>query len=282
MVFKRNPVGFGKVNKAKKAGYVSKPKVQTKKKVDKEIVKRTQNRITSLVTRGHLHQFFPDRFYTKMKQSQSFNGGVAGGSNLAFGYGGNWIHNSYTGLVTGTVPFSLLNFTTNIAMAGLNLMIGDPSTNKGIYSQYRIHASKMSIKFNNPTNEPFYATLIPQNMGSVGSSNPFGNVSTWSPLTWNEYPYSKTKLISATQNAGTMIKSFMSTAKMYGLKYKSTIESGDYDGGFNFNPPDDSKWAWLLFISADTVGDLYRVEFETEIEYTVEFFGRNVMAPTSI
>lgn len=227
----------------------------------------------------HLGMVFPDRLCTKMKFSQQLT--LTGTTNKAFGVGGNFLHDANTLIITGANPFSNAIFNQNLEIQGINLLIGDPNSNVGIYNTYRVNSSSCDLRISayatsaHPQVAPCYVACYPATGESLGATS-LGDVNTWNVLQFREYPLAKVVQVSEGMDNGVRLRNKQTTAKMFGLKYKSSLEDSNYYAQYGSNP--EYLWMWVIAVLPDTTADTYTVEILHTTEYEIEFFDRNVLA----
>lgn len=232
----------------------------------------------------HIGMLFPDRFCTKFKYSQQL-GFEAITTTKAFGLGGNFLHNANTLTITGANPFSNLVYNQPLAMQGINLMIGNPNNNVGIYNTYRVNASSIKLTVSayptaaNPNCAPFYVSIMPVSLEALGTDS-LGNVNTWSVPQFKEYPLSKVTSVAVSHNKGTTISNHMTTAQIYALKYKSSLEDSNYYAQYGSNPL--YNWGWVCALFTDTNLEAIDCDILETITYDIEFFNRNTLASGTV
>jgi hypothetical protein len=221
-------------------------------------------------------QMFPDRYFVHMRNiwTAAFTGTT--GATNAMAILGNGLHLPLAPVTSGAAS---LTFNTAIAVMGLNLLLGagGVSTNY-IYNSYRVHGHKITLQIQNTSAAAADSgTLI---IIPTTDYTSFGNITGGFYVgTMAELPYAKHwKIAGTTMNRGVTVSHFMSTRKMYGLKYKSSIEDGQYDGVYGTNP--SQLWAFVVVWLPDT-GSTTSLNVYGQSVYTCEFFDRSSPASGS-
>jgi len=249
-------------------------------------LKKKKNKNLELLNKGvvcktikHLGMVFPDRLCTKMKFSQQLT--LSGTTTKAFGVGGNFLHDANTTIITGTNYFSNAIFNQNLDLQGINLLIGDPNSNVGIYNTYRVNSSSCDLRIasyastTHPQVAPSYVVAYPVTAEALGATA-LDYVNTWNALQFREYPLAKMVQVSQGMDNGVRLFNKQTTAKMFGLKYKSSLEDSNYYAQYGSNP--EYLWMWVIAVFADTSAETFTLEILQTMEYEIEFFDRNVLA----
>lgn len=237
------------------------------------VVRRMEENYIRTSKAQGVSQFFPDRLVCKLKDSVTILFTGVGGTNNAFCVGGNFLHNHVSVLLTGAVTLAT-SVGSSIYGLGNLLSIDAVNASTGPYIRYRITACKIKVEIasNSTTAINGDFILFPC---TTQEAPDFGNVNVLNSNTLNEIPYNKHKLIGVTNNRGITFTHHMTTAKMYGLKYKSALETSEYVSYEGSNPSNMWQWnmVWVPFSATDTP-----IRLQVQTEYTCEFFDRNALA----
>lgn len=248
----------------------------------KKFVKREEfTNITTVKLLKGVEQMFPDRMFVKLRDEINITWSISSGTAIqAFAILGNGLHLSISGTPdSGANPVTV---GTGSGIYGLGNLLGGNSTfnSTGPYNQYRIHSTGIycehQMSGGSSTTSSSYLAIVPMTTQSMAD---LGNVNTFNVLTFAEMPYSKTmNLAGLTTNKGIRWRQSMSTAKMFGLKYRASLENAEYSGEYGANPT--NTWAWVF---VNYVGESASIPSNTliKIEYWIEFYDRNLLAVTS-
>ena len=130
------------------------------------------------------------------------------------------------------------------------------------YNRYRVHASKMVIRFINEGLVGMAAAIYPSIVNTLPS--------TWSNA--SEVPRSRTIIIG--QNTGAdarLLKTvFMSTKKMFGMR---SINQDDlFQAVYSSSP--NRQWYWVLTTSSTDLSTFLTYSISFTMHFYVEFFDR--------
>jgi hypothetical protein len=222
-----------------------------------------------------IDQLFPDRLVTRLRNNSSIGFTSAAGATWGWGFLGNGLHVPLSAGYTGANP---LAFSVATAVVGLGAILGTGGVNSATpYNSYRILSSQVILKVQNTNTSA--GTSGELNLFPSTDYNALGNVNTWQISVQAEYPYNKKVHIGGTtMNRGVTLRNSCSTAKMYGLKYKSSLEDPAYDGYYGANPT--NGWGWIISWFPDTTSNS-PIFINVDIIYTIEFFDRNLMTTGS-
>lgn len=184
---------------------------------------------------------FPDRIFVKLRYRTTHQNTTTAGAKYDYVFSGNNIFDPDT---TGTGHQPLLF-----------------DTYASLYSNYVVHASKMKVTSNNlaSTNEgASCAFIVTPSITSLAS---------FSVDEISEQRYAVKKL--TTLNPGkTIIKSYMSTAKIYGVpKYVVTADD-KFSSAVSTGPT--NNWRWTITqqnLGSNTVNQYYQVEMVFYVEF---------------
>jgi len=200
-------------------------------------------RATRCVVKGP--SVIPDRYFVKMKYSDTIflGGGVL--QYASYVLRGNSIYDpDFTG--TG------------------HQVMGFDQLCPALYQYFTVFASSVSVRFmNQSSSNPAKVFLFPSNSSVPGTD----------PLAVEEQAYSKRAYLSLNTAVGsTLINSYMSTKKMFGLS-KLPDYALDFTGSSTQNPA--NVWFWNIFVyglSSAIPSSSIAVEFK--LTYWVEFYNR--------
>jgi len=233
----------------------------------------------------HPMQMFPDRLRTVAKTIVNYGVSI----NPGAGNNGNfWFQKIANCLNTNNYNVNLGGYSGTIAPSGISYLLGDSNqggSNAGgnaPYYNYRVYKSRVRVRFlglPNLAGANAILTVVPL-LGYASSV--FAGMSNTQVC---EQPYAKWMLINALPYGPVpTVVNQMSSLELYGDKFKSTLESGQYDGNWNSAP--SNQWQWLIALQtmAATVANYTLIgTVVVEIEDDVEFFSRNtyIAAPGS-
>lgn len=254
----------------KKTGY-------KKKTYHKKRAPRATNHITSLTLHKGVNQMFPDRLCVKMKNEFVVNFVGSAGATNAVLISANGLSNPLSTVLSGATGLTAGQPTS---IYGLGNILGTDTAfaSTGPYSNYRVISSAYRCDIQNTSAtviESATLVCIPVDTNTVGA---MGNINAVTQSELVEFPYSKYRTISGqTTNRGVTLKGSMSTARMYALKYRASLEDPAYYGSVGSNPQNQWYWVWYWF--PQTAGNTSAC-MTVKIEYWVEFFNRNTLKST--
>lgn len=258
----------------------SKSSHPSKRKTSRNFVK--DSKVT--LSKG-LSTVFPDFLRTKLRCSVNFTYNNVGTAILLIMHGNDVLRVGPCGSYTGN---SFTSFTNNVP-SGLAFLLGNNATTSGStspYSKYRVYNSSINVQWLGNTSvaastiyEGTRVIVFPHITDSSSSYNHTG-ISAMNTSQLMEQPYCKTILSPHLQNNKPIIINHkMSTLKMFGLRYNSSLEANDDFSGFisgssAYNPP-NNKFDWVVIIasadnSASITGDVV-----IYVDLDVEFISRN-------
>lgn len=244
-------------------------------------MQRNPTECTVTIPLTHSLQLYPDRYKARGRSvvtvtiAQTGSSGVAQYFNLQFV--GNSLINNYA--VNGG------SFSGNSAVpSGIAGLLG--STNPGSagvgayapYSKYRITAAVIRVRYV-PDSTSTNATSVLSVFPNEGSAPGDFNGMTLSQVA--EQAYVVTTYIPQTcTTAPQLLKNSATTLRVFGDKFKSTIENGLFDGVYNGAP----TAVWQFVISLNTIATVANYSLNgtmlVEVDQDIEFFDRNTLRTT--
>lgn len=249
----------------------SKPKTggrRTRRRFKRKSMRRRKARRdapTRIVTRQM--GGFPDRYFCRVKCANNETQVTA---TLAAYW--SWIGN---GVAVGAGPSKQGSSYENNYCAGVSYLLGNAGDKPALapYILCRVWASSIKISYTPTSSGPATVSMVvfpgindARNIGSGATSAAFGVTS--------EQAYAKTRSGPGNQTSKPMvIKSFMSTRKIYGY-HKAAIEGNpNFYHSYNTNP--NSLWFWNMYIYGDGTTTPLSGNVTFEIIYYCEFFARS-------
>jgi len=243
-----------------------------RKKTSRVIVSRRSRPTTSVIPKRMGGQFFADSLHTKCHfiADMQFTTGVSGS---VFTFKGNSLYLSgpqtdWTGAFATNVPSGLFYLLS--ASSGASGAVAP-------YNFFRIRGSSISVSISpgSTMTIPVAIDIIPSVFASFGAST--------TRTQYSEQPHAKTKILTFanSRGSGVRMKHYMSTSRMFNLKYKSQIEDNAYTGDNDSDPT--RLWYWhVLAHSVDGSGtQLDRMYVRVRVNYYVELFGLNPFVTTA-
>jgi hypothetical protein len=245
-----------------------------KKKATKNIAKKSDFLETGVYTKfvKSIQQLFPDRLRCKLRNFYNQTFACAGGAIYSAGIMANNLH---VPISAPTTAGATLPFASSTSIVGLGAILGASGPAQAApYWQYRIHGSYIKCMIQSSVNgtSPGIFVLFPTtDYASLPAVNTF-NVTIQ-----QEYPYSRIAHVGGyTLNRGVIVSNSMTTARIFGLKYKSSIEDPSYAGQSGTAVSANNTWAWVYSFFPDT-GNNSAITIDIEVIYDIEFFDRNLM-----
>lgn len=266
----------------------SKPKTPAYRKRRRAYKKRRRNTPGKEVT---LHipfkrgcQMFPDRYIVKGHTQYSFSILNNGSAGVQAYYDIMLVSNAITAnngpafSNAGHTGFG--SFSTNVP-AGCYYLLGD--SNKGgsgqganaPYGLYRVNSSFIKVTITpvmvsnaSPIEVVIYPSTQYSNLGQMLGA-PTGSVA--------EQPYAKNKQFGMnSMDQSKSISSSMSTLRLVGDRYKSSLENGSFDGNLGSLPVFQTFWnIRTSTISASSVAYALSYSAVVDLYQDIEFFFRN-------
>lgn len=136
------------------------------------------------------------------------------------------------------------------------------------YSEYRILSSRITIhgdtvQADQPISINLWPSLI-QNYSGMGRTQ------------MAEQPRCVTRIINhaaPTSHKNWRISSACSTAEMYGLRYRSSLETAEYYGSALNSPT--NTWYWNCAISTLDGATSHKLSFRVTVDYVAELYAKN-------
>jgi len=220
-------------------------------------------------------QMFPDVLRTKLRNVINTSFPALGGAITAWGIIANGLNAPVAATTTGA---NALSFTSTTNIVGIGALLGVPAVNAAYaYSRYRIYGSSITVKLQSNSTAVVAGNFIvfPTSQGFL-----LGNVNNYNLATQGEYPYAKLKHVGpSTFNEGVTIKNSITTEKIFGLRYPSSMETSTFSAAGGASPA--NPWQWILAWDPDT-GNNSAIDLLIEIDYDAEFFERVPMIATTI
>jgi len=236
----------------------------------------SKHRLGALVSEKipYISMLFPDILRCKMRNVINTQFTAAAGVVTAWGISANSLHTPQSTVVSGAAAL-VFNQQTTIVGLGQLLGAGGVATNYA-YSGYRIYGCSIELKVQSTVNtSPGVLICFPTSQGIN-----LGNVNAYNIATQSEYPYSKNAHVGLiTENQGVIIKNDMTTAKMFGVRHETTIESIQYSAQGGSAP--QALWQWIVAWDPDTSNNS-PIDLYTTLVYDVEFYQRSQMATATI
>lgn len=250
----------------------AKAKKPYKKKGYKKRTSKMLNKVSTLCLPKGIDQMFPDRLCVKLKNVFQIVWTGTAGANNGFASAGNNFYNGLSGgALSGAVPWST---GTAAQIYGLSRILSTSiAASTGPYNQYRIISSALKVQTANTSAGPAdSSTLLIVPVANNGITG-LGNINVANELSMGEMPYAKFNVISGTTvNKSVTQYHKMSTARMYALKYKSSLEDPIYTGTEGSNVT--NSWFWIFGWFPQTTASTTATSIVTQ-EFYVEFFNRN-------
>lgn len=208
-------------------------------------MRRGRNKATMSMVRAPAT--VPDRLFVKLKYSSTTARAPASTVDLWCFRGNSCYDPDYTG--AGHQPYGYDQWCAATTF----------------YDKYRVHSSKVVVKFINFGTDPMYSSIYP----TLDPSAPAGIDEV------EEVPYSHVKHIGV-KGAGNSIafmRSHMFTKKMFGLK--TIVPEDSYAADYQHDPA--NVWYWSLYTQSGSITNL-TYTFAIKITYFVEFWNRNQIA----
>lgn len=264
----------------KKAG-----KAYVKKRAGRFKGKSTVAKIPKTLTQG----LFPDIYRTVARTIiyEDFGTGTAYSASTPLAKyielkGNGFFTSASTYFQGGIGPkFNSSGVFANAFPSGLGYLLGlyDNSGGGHIggnspYYKYRINKSTIRLDIAgipNSVNGNFQVAILP-------SDTPALSLSAMTSVQFAEQPFCKTKMFSAYDLMGKAIKMShtMSTLKVIGDKYKSSMETGQFDGAASSDPA--QIWTWIIRwdnLLPNAIAYAVTGNMKITIDHHVEFFDRN-------
>jgi len=228
-------------------------------------------------------QMYPDRKLvtarTTINYAVSINNGA--GNNGAY-----WFQKVANCINTNNFNVNLAGYLGAAVPSGVSYLLGDSNqggSNAGgnaPYFAYRVHKSRVKVTFLALPNlsgcnallcvTPLlgYSSTVFQSMGNTQLA---------------EQPRTRTRLINALPyGPAPVVTNECSTAEIYGDRFKSTIENGQYDGNWSSAPSNQWQWVISLQTLAASVAN-YTLIGTVYVEFTddIEFFSRNTFVASA-
>lgn len=258
---------------ASKANYKKSKTAPKTKAAVKKIVKATEEfKRSTTIVRNAFQGAFPDRMIVKLKNAFPVEVAGATSSGYAFVADGNNLLTPLTAGPTALTGAVALSAGTATSIAGLPVLLALASAKNGIYNSYRIHSCSITA-YNEVVSAEgaIHFHIFPFCTNAFGG---FGLVNTFNTNNIREQPYCKYQAISD-QSGPKKLRHHMSTAKMYGLQYKASLEDPAYAGAKGQKPA--SVWSWVLYWQNLDTGTVAKTDCQVNIVYEIEFFNRNVV-----
>jgi len=222
-------LGFGQARKWRKALLNGKRKSYNyRSSGGSKVINR--NVLCSKIGRS-VYQSFPDKMCVSLKNDISLTWTGTTGAINAYIIDANNLHNSAAAAVISGANGLTTGSSTNIY--GLGNLLSTGANSAGIYNQYRIISSKIRVQTQNSTSATTDSALLITLPLTRASATALGNVNTFNQNILIEYPFAKFSNVSGqTMNNGLIHETAMSTAKIYGLEYRSSLEDPAYSGAF--------------------------------------------------
>jgi hypothetical protein len=279
---------FDKHKKASDKHWADKAKTKVNKAKKKAPAKKKSSATTVTVKRFQLSQIYPDIMRTKMKASIDRVGThTVGGATTVFSYYGNQItapgvgpQVNFTGSFATNYPTGAFQLIGSQTPTG-GTTIGAVFVPNGVYSRYRVLSSSITIHFTpadtlgvvGDTGYEIY--VLPNTLPASAKAIP--GMLTNEQL--REQPYVKYLFTPASITAKVpVIRHHMTTAKMFGLRYKSLLEAQEYTGASLSGVT--NSWVWDVYVSTIATAGTNDYFIAVDIEYDIEFFDRNNITST--
>jgi len=226
-----------------------------------------------------VYQAFPDKMCVSLKNDVTLNWVGTTGAINAFMIDGNNLHNSSSAsILSGANPLSV---GTAVSIYGLGNLLSQGPNSAGIYNGYRVISSKITSQTINTTSATTDGSLLIVLPMTRNAATTLGNINTFNQNTLLELPFAVNNQISgATINNGVKLSTATSTAKMFGLEYRSTLEDPLYAGFFGAAVNTVAIWDWVIMWFPQTAQTTTGTT-QLSIEYYVEFFSRNDLVTAS-
>lgn len=228
-------------------------------------------------------QMFPDRYFCRARINVVANVGVTGAASTYTRWTYQQIGN-YVGQNNANVNDG--GYATSNVPAGIYYLLGDTDKSSSHaggnapYAYVRTHGSGVKVKWlpdsTSSTQTTTQLVVLP--------TNGIGNVSYAGLVSNNvaEQPFAKTEIYPRGMiTESKTINNYITTARMTGEKYKSSLESGKFDQSLNTEP--DYVWQWVIYLgTAAYTATQYSINgtLMMEFYYDLEFFRRNTFITT--
>lgn len=279
---------FDKLKLASKKYWADKAKTKVNKAKKKAPAKKKATATTVTVKRFQLSQIYPDIMRTKMKASIDRVGAhTVGGASQVLSFYGNQITSpgvgpqfNFTGSFATNYPSGCFQLIGSQTPTG-GTTIGGTFVPNGVYSRYRVLSSSISVHFV-PADASgvvgdagFEVYILPNTLPASAKAIP--GMLTNEQL--REQPYVKYLFAPASITGKALaLRHHMTTAKMFGLRYKSLLEAQEYAGTSLSGVT--NTWVWDVYINSPTSLGTNDYVLYTDIEYDIEFFDRNNITST--
>lgn len=213
--------------------------------------RKRMSRATTTVARGP--SGFPDRLFVKLRYSERINQTHAVGASAVYVWRGNSLFDcNFTG--GGTQPYGFDQWAA-------------------LYSYYTVYGSSIKVQncVTQNTNLAMDIAVLPSVENTVASVSDIS-----SPV--EEMPYCKYKIVGtyAVGVNDNIIRSYMSTAKIYGVN-KAAVESEDnYSAAVTTNPA--NGWYWITVTQPVDESTAMTSTIVVMITYYAEFNTRKNLA----
>jgi len=221
---------------------------------------------------------FPDLLRITLKDDFVINWTGTAGATNGFQSLANGLHLPISsGPISGANPIAVGTANSIYGLGNLLTNTGAAYASTGPYIYYRILCTKIIAVTNNTSSLPSDAAeliILP-----VSANFGFGNVNTWNANTFGEMPYSKRSFISGTTiNQGVRMEHCITTQKIAGVRYRSTMDGTEYQAQQGTNP--SFLWSWVFGWFPVTAGTTSATT-AVRVLYEIEFFNRTSLPSTN-